>query len=143
MRFQHLHPWRITEVLVGLMLFCGVLMPTSADAQAIRFQPQGAAAAGQGNAFSAQADDASAIHYNPAGMTQLSGIQMLFNTHLVGGSVKFTSPAGVNTQGDFGNIIAWPLPTQSYITANLRDLGFRHVGNIVIGLGLTTPYTLA
>lgn len=125
--------------LVGLLV---VVVSSNALAQAIRFQPQGASASGQGNAFAAQADDASAIHYNPAGMTQLSGIQMLFNTHLVGGSIKFTSPAGVNTQGDFGNVIAWPLPTQSYVTANLRDLGFRHVGNIVIGLGLTTPYAL-
>lgn len=125
--------------LVGLLV---VVVSSNALAQAIRFQPQGAVAAGQGNAFAAQADDASAIHYNPAGMTQLSGIQTQLNTFLVGGSVKFTSPAGVNTRGDFGDSIAWPFPTQSYVTANLRDLGFRHVGNTVIGLGLTTPYAL-
>ena len=45
------------------------------SAQALRFQPQGATAAGQGNAFVAQADDASAIHYNPAGLSQVNGVQ--------------------------------------------------------------------
>jgi len=134
--------WRYWNVVVLLALSVFFLQPVCVGAQAFRFQPQGAQAAGQGNAFAAEADDASAIHYNPAGMTQLSGIQMLVSTHVVGGSFKFTSPAGVNTQGDPGNTIAWPLPTQSYVTANLRDLGFRYLGNTVIGLGLTTPYTL-
>lgn len=135
---QRCHWW--IAGLVGCII--SLLIPTVVIAQALRFQPQGAVAAGQGNAFAAQADDASAIHYNPAGMTQLSGIQTQVNTFLVGGSVKFTSPAGVNTRGDFGDSVAWPFPTQSYVTANLRDLGFRHVGNTVIGLGLTTPYAL-
>jgi len=34
---------------------------------------QGAAATAQGNAFIAQADDATAIYYNPAGLTQIQG----------------------------------------------------------------------
>jgi long-chain fatty acid transport protein len=46
-----------------------LLQPSVASSQALRFQPQGAGVAGQGNAFAAQADDASAIHYNPAGLS--------------------------------------------------------------------------
>ena len=42
--------------------------------EAFRNLHQGTAAAGQGDAFAAQADDPSAIFYNPAGMTQLRGI---------------------------------------------------------------------
>ena len=45
-------------------------------AQTPRIQGQATAAAGMGNAFVAQADDASALHYNPAGMTQLRGSLM-------------------------------------------------------------------
>lgn len=40
---------------------------------------QGARATGQGEAFVAQADDPSAVYYNPAGLAQLDG------THLMGG----------------------------------------------------------
>ena len=50
-----------------------LLQHLEVSAQALRFQPQGATAAGQGNAFVAQADDASAIHYNPAGLSQVEG----------------------------------------------------------------------
>jgi long-chain fatty acid transport protein len=54
-----------------------MLQLSEASAQALRFQPQGATAAGQGNAFAAQADDASAIHYNPAGLSQAEGVQVI------------------------------------------------------------------
>jgi len=37
----------------------------------------GASALAQGNAFVARADDASAIQFNPAGLTQLQGPQFL------------------------------------------------------------------
>src|SRR5690242_8378015 len=82
---------------------CSLLLPLSTvSAQALRFQPQGASAAGQGNAFAAQADDASAIQYNPAGLTQVEGVQIYTGTVLVGGSIKYKSPLGVDTRGDLG-----------------------------------------
>jgi long-chain fatty acid transport protein len=37
---------------------------------------QGAAATAQGNAFIAQADDATAVYYNPAGLTQIQGTEI-------------------------------------------------------------------
>jgi long-chain fatty acid transport protein len=37
---------------------------------------QGAAATAQGNAFVAQADDATAVYYNPAGLTQIKGTEI-------------------------------------------------------------------
>ena len=79
--------------LLALGLVC-ILCPSLGHAQALRFQPQGAAATGQGNAFIAQADDASAIHYNPAGLSQVNGVQVVTGTNLVGGSIKFNSPTG-------------------------------------------------
>ena len=65
-----------------------LLQPSMASSQALQFQPQGAAAAGQGNAFAAQADEASAIHYNLAGLSQVDGVQAVFGTTLLGGSIK-------------------------------------------------------
>lgn len=98
------------------------LTPSLVGAQALRFQPQGVAAAGQGNAFAAQANDASAIHYNPAGLTQVDGFQSVCGTYRVGGSVKFNSPTGVGTRGDLGGSISLPPPSHFYLSANLGTL---------------------
>ncbi|MGH7147568.1 MAG: OmpP1/FadL family transporter [Nitrospiraceae bacterium] len=119
-----------------------LLCPSLGHAQALRFQPQGATAAGQGNAFVAQADDASAIHYNPAGLSQVSGVQVLTGTTLLGGSIKFKSPTGIDSRGDFGGSITFPPPSYSYVSANLGSLGWNSLPNVTVGLGLTSPFGL-
>jgi long-chain fatty acid transport protein len=63
------------SIRLGLVWFCVSLSslisnPQTILAEGFRILDQGAAATGQGAAFSAQADDPSALHYNPAGMTQ-------------------------------------------------------------------------
>lgn len=119
-----------------------LLCPALGHAQALRFQPQSASAAGQGNAFVAQADDASAIHYNPAGLSQVNGVQVVTGTTLLGGSVKFTSPTGTDSRGDFGGSIASPPPSYSYVSANLGSLGWDALSNVTVGLGLNSPFGL-
>ncbi len=111
-------------------------------AQALRFQPQGVAAAGQGNAFSAQADDPSAIHYNPAALTQLKGVQALFGTALLGGSIQTNSASRTETHGDFGGVIAFPPPGHSYVSANLATLGLPRLSAVTVGLGVNSPFGL-
>lgn len=125
-----------------VILLCCPLEPTDAQAQALRFQPQGARAAGQGNAFSAEADDASAIHYNPAGLTQAEGIQTVFGTNLVGGSVKFKSPTGLDSRGDFNGSVNWPPPSNFYFSANLAPIGLPILSPVTVGIGLTSPFGL-
>lgn len=117
-----------------------VLHPAIALAQALRFQPQGAAAAGQGNSFAAQANDASTIHYNPAGLTQIDGVQSMLGTNLMGGSIKYKSPIGFDTRGDLGGSISTPLPSHFYLSANLAALGFSKLSSVTVGLGLTAPF---
>ena len=127
-------------------IWCSVILmmifsfPSTTSAQAIRFQPQGAAAAGQGNAFSAQADDASAIHFNPAGLTQVDGVQSIVGSTLMGGSIKYKSPAGLDTRGDFGGSITSPPPSHFYLSANLGALGASTVSPVTLGIGLTSPF---
>lgn len=131
------------QYFFGFSLVVWLLLQLSeASAQALRFQPQGAAAAGQGNAFVAQADDSSAIHYNPAGLSQVEGVQALYGTTLVGGSIKYKSPTGIDTRGDFGGSIAFPPPSPTYFSANLRALGWDSLSNVTVGLGLTSPFGL-
>ena len=129
-------------ILYSVVMLVAFLLPSITSAQAIRFQPQGVTAAGQGNAFAAQADDPSAIHYNPAGLSQVSGVQVLSGTTLVGGSVKFTSPTGVDSRGDFGGSIANPPPSYSYVSANLGSFGWNSLSNVTVGLGLTSSFGL-
>ena len=109
-------------------------------AQVPRIQGQGTAASGMGNAFSAQADDPSAVHYNPAGMTQLRGVEFMTGALLSGGTTTFTSPTGVTATGDRDGSLAWPPPTHLYLTANLKDLGIRAFGDLTAGIGVTVPF---
>jgi long-chain fatty acid transport protein len=127
------------RLIVGGFL---LLSPVVAQAQALRFQPQGAAAAGQGNAFTAQADNASAIHYNPAGLTQVPDVQAVFGITLLGGSIKTQNTAGLDTRGDYGGSVSFPPPGHTYITANLGTLGLPRFSAFTIGLGLTSPFGL-
>jgi len=92
------------------------------------------------NAFAAQADDPSALHYNPAGMTQLRGVQLMAGALISGGSTDFTSPTGVTATGNRNGTVAWPPPGHTYITANLKDLGLTALGDLSAGIGLTVPF---
>jgi len=125
----------------------GLILALSVEglAQTPRIQGQGAAASGMGNAFTAQADDPSAVHYNPAGMTQLRGVQNMFGALILGGPTTFASPTGANATGDRGGSVAWPLPGHFYLTGNLKDLGvgekldLPELDNVTVGIGVTTP----
>ena len=115
---------------------------SDAQAAGFRLYNQGAAAAGQANAFTAQADEPSAIHYNPAGLTQVRGIQFSGGSVLVGGGTSFTSPTGTNVHGGFDGSIASPAPFNFYATANLGDILRQRLKGLVVGLGVTTPFGL-
>lgn len=128
-------------VCSGLVIGC-LLVPVVAFGQAFRYQLQSASAAGQGNAFAADASDASALHYNPAGMTQLSGVQVAGGTSLVGSSINFRGQTGTSAHGDFGGSVAIPPPSHSFVTVNLRDVGITALGDLSAGLGITTPFGL-
>jgi len=123
----------------GFMLTL-LAVPATSDASGFRILDQGAAATGQSAAFTAQADDPSAIYYNPAGMTQLRGVQLYFGTNLIGGHTLFTAPNGVTARGDLNNSVAWPPPSNFYITANLKDLGIKVLGDLSVGVGVNAPF---
>ena len=128
-------------VILAIALLCA---PSSLYAASFRILDQGAAAAGQSDAFTAQADDPSAIYYNPAGMTQLRRVQAYLGTSLIGGSTSFRNAAGQTARGDFGGSVAYPPPSNIYITANLKDLGVSTpvLSDMAVGIGLNFPFGL-
>ena len=129
--------WVLWTYVIGL---CTASLPGLASAQVPRIQGQGSAASAMSNAFAAQADDPSALHYNPAGMTQLQGIQFMAGALASGGSTNFTSLTGVTARGDRNGSAAWPPPGHMYITANLKSLGVTALGDLSVGIGLTVPF---
>lgn len=130
--------WKLLTVVGSVFLIWA--SPTIASAGAFRIFDQSASGTAQGGAFAAQADDPSAIFFNPAGMTQLRGVQTSLGTMLIGGGTTYTSPTGVTAHGDFGGTVALPPPTNIYLTANLKDLGFTALGDLTVGLGVLSPF---
>src|SRR5437867_12432011 len=91
--------------IAGLTTVVALLVcPSIGQATGFRIVDQSAPATGQASAFTAQADDASAVYYNPAGMTQLRRLQVSLGPPLTGGSTPFTrpfpGPHGPRTPGD-------------------------------------------
>ncbi len=136
--------WHARFLPAGLLVLVThlVIHVSPVFGEGFRILDQGASATGQGAAFSAQADDPSALHYNPAGMTQLNGIQFSGGTLFIGGKVTFNSALGPKVKGDLGGTIATPPPTALFLTAHLPALGLESLPNWTVGIGVTTPFAL-
>lgn len=140
-----MHRHRSLGRLVACWVLClivlgGFILAEPGHAQTPQLLGQGAKAAGMGDAFAAQADDASALHYNPAGMTQLRGLQFMAGSFYIGGTTNYTSPTGVTATGDRSGSVAWPPPSHLYVTANMKDLGVTALGDLTVGIGVNSPF---
>src|SRR5512135_3150752 len=81
--------WKILPVLSVLLVL--LFTASTSFAAGFRLPEAGAKAMGMGFAFTAQADDPSAIYFNPAGLTQLKGQNvMLGATYLKLNGADFT-----------------------------------------------------
>lgn len=106
---------------------------TSAWAAGFAITAQGAAASGKSTAFTAQANDPSAIYYNPAGMTQSTATEVLFGTTIIVPRTSYTPSGAGNPSDEEPQTFFLP---QLYVThPNGRGL--------VAGLGVFTPFGLA
>ena len=100
----------------------------------LSFPEQGAKATGMANAFAGQADDPSALFYNPAGITQLSGTQVMIGTSIVYLDTVFRSgTTGESTQLQD----QFPLVPHFFVTHK-----FKSWDKLSIGLGVFTPFGL-
>jgi long-chain fatty acid transport protein len=115
--------------LVALALV--TFLPAHLFALGIRLPDQDAFATARGEAFAATADNPSAIYYNPAGISQLDGINariggygILLGSHFESGSTS------VNTRQKLQGI------PQLYVTGKIPNLP------LTLGLGVYSPYGL-
>jgi len=87
---------------------------------------------GHGFAFTGVADDASAIYYNPAGLVQSKGLQMMIGGALVQLNSEHTTPSGT-TDKMASNTPFVPYFYTSYSNPNSKW---------AYGLGVNSPYGL-
>jgi len=92
-----------------------------------------AKATAMGEAFIVQADDPSAIAYNPAGLAQVRGEQVSLQATFMNGYTEYTSPWGQNTDIED----RWQTVPSLFATTDLgRD-------DMALGLGVSFPNGLS
>jgi long-chain fatty acid transport protein len=75
-----------------------VFFAAAAFANGTRLPNQNAEATARGNAFVATADNPSAIYYNPAGLTQLPGLQIQSDAYAISARYDYESPLGAGVK---------------------------------------------
>jgi long-chain fatty acid transport protein len=124
---------------VGWLPAAGVLFgvwlgwPLGMNAVGLRLPNQDPEAIARGNAFVATADNASAIYYNPAGITQLEGQHVQVGAYFLSTGIDYTSPTGETARTDSS---LRPVPQVYYV----NSLGSSRFS---VGLGMYVPYGLA
>lgn len=110
-------------------------VPAAAFANGMRLVSQDAFASARGEAFAATADNASAVHYNPAGITQLEGTQIRAGLYGIYFDPTFRPPAAApnsaNTYHVKNKVAAAP---QFFLTHTPKDSRWSY------GVGLFAPF---
>lgn len=121
-----------TALAVALL----ALVPSLGHAAGFAIFEQGARGMGFAGAFTAQANDPSAIFHNAAGIGFLKGKQLYLGGTLIHPSADFTGAApfpgaGVTERGDVGILV----PPAIYYTQRVSE-------RLVLGMGFDTPFGL-
>lgn len=109
-----------------------VLFSSTSFASGFRLPEQGAAAMGMSSAFVGQADDPSAVWYNPAGITQLDGTRIAGGGVVIFPSFSHENIDGTTDVSDRG----LHYPIYLYATHKMND-------KVFLGLGINNPFGLS
>jgi long-chain fatty acid transport protein len=126
--------WKMVSVLLVL-----VLTASTSFAAGFRIPEAGAKAMGMGFAFTAQADDPSAIYFNPAGLTQLKGNNvMLGATYLALDGAEFSGTTPLTG----GAVVSETQKSLDFIIPNAYYTRTTNDGYISYGIGVFSPFGL-
>jgi long-chain fatty acid transport protein len=124
--------WKMLAVLLVLLFTA-----STSFAAGFRLPEAGAKAMGMGFAFTAVADDPSAIYFNPAGLTQLQGQNVMLGAtyvNLDGADFTGTTPlTGGATRSETQKSLSFVIPN-AYYTKTTSD------GYIAFGIGVFAPF---
>jgi long-chain fatty acid transport protein len=149
----------ITAALPAILVLAGALaIPPGLAAGGLEVADLGTVALGRGTAFVARADNLSAFHYNPAGLSKLSGPHLLLSGNVVNLNLEYRRAGS----GDTVNIDGWDVadpaldysagpegvpfakvsPDKRFGPAPLVVFGWGDifdVDGLALAVGLTTP----
>ena len=134
---------RIGKALAVLVVL--LFTATSAMAAGFRLPEQGAKAMGMGMAFTAQADDPSAIYFNPAGIVQLEGQNIMVGgtyIRLNGADFTGTTPLTFNTGTGLFDIESETQEDLDFVLPNVYWTR-KASPNFAYGVGIFSPFGLA
>ncbi|HEX7185609.1 MAG TPA: outer membrane protein transport protein [Thermoanaerobaculia bacterium] len=114
---------------VLLCLLAGLLRTDLAAASGYGLFQHGGRAMGQAGAFTARASEPSAVTYNPAAITQLSGLQVQAGLDLSNSETKY-----ISSTGSFSAKHIIDFPPTLYLTWKARE------APIALGIGLDSPF---
>ena len=128
--------------LIGRSAACA-LLAMAGNAAASGFALLEHNASGMGNAYAggaAVADDASTIFFNPAGLSRLSGKQILVAAHAIRPSAKFSNTASTAAAlqaqgGNGGDAGSWAFVPNGYFAMELTP-------QLKAGVGVNSPFGL-
>ncbi len=127
---------RIRTGATGVALVAALLLPSTGQAAGFLIFEAGARALGMGGALTAQADDPSAIFFNPAGIAHLEGTNVYLGVSTIFTETQF---AGVDPDPGFGITektgTLFFTPINAYATWEIRP-------GLAAGVGLFNMYGL-
>jgi long-chain fatty acid transport protein len=118
---------KISKLLVLSVLFIGTI-----HAGGFQLNEHGARAMGMGGAFTAVADDPSAMYFNGAGLTQLNGWNFMVGTSFIAPNSEF--------RGVYPDVTSYKTTAQTFIIPN--GYATYGAGDWAVGLGFNVPFGL-
>jgi long-chain fatty acid transport protein len=110
-----------------------LIISTQIFAGGFQLNEHGAKAMGMGGAYTAVSNDASAIYWNAAGLTQLSGTNFLFGSTLIAPVTTFRGVAPEITEYKMEKQVFFP--THFFVSHSFSK-------DLAAGLGFTSPFGL-
>jgi long-chain fatty acid transport protein len=131
--------WKLLPALLVLLFTA-----STSFAAGFRLPEAGVKAMGMGFAFTAQADDPSAIYFNPAGLTQLKGQNvMIGGTYVRENGGEFTGTTPVDDFGTgFTTIKSETQKSLNFFIPNAYYTRTADSGYIAYGVGIFAPFGL-
>ena len=118
---------KISKLLVLSALFIGTI-----HAGGFQLNEHGARAMGMGGAFTAVADDPSAMYFNGAGLTQLAGWNFMAGTSFIAPNSEF--------RGIFPDVTSYKTKAQTFVIPN--GYATYSAGDWAVGLAFNVPFGL-